>query len=373
MSNNVWTNEFNPFNSWKLLCWYDHMQAIASGQFMPPVNIALDVIQGSKDRKLCGGLRCNFCMSDLEDKSEEARIPRDLLFGMPRFFKEWGTPSLCLAGHHSDTLAYNHEDLIEFLRLSNKNGIEIGFVSNGKLLTEYIIPDIVRNCKWTGFSINAGTPKTYMKITGSVLDTFNRTMDSISRMTDYCKEFRLNHPICFKFLITDDNYMEILDAVRVARNIGCRYIQIRPCELPEFRSDKIDTRLVDDQLHEALSYEIPGKFEVFGIREKFTANFKKKLPYKCVASPLGSTWKANGDIVICPDRRWSAHLPDMVMGNFITEGLEAIRRKWGGPEHLRMIKAANADMSNCIRCTSYQWNEIYRNTVESDPLDVKLI
>jgi hypothetical protein len=183
----------------------------------------------------------------------------------------------------------------------------------------------------------------------------------------------LPHTTGYKFLITDENHLEIIDAIKMAKEIGCRQIQIRPCELPEERSNKIDVKAVEEQITEGLSLEVPGEFEVFGIREKFTKDFKKKQPARCIASPLGSTWLADGNIVICPDRRWSAHQPNMVLGNFITEGLEAIRRKWGGTEHKAMIAEANKNLTSCIRCTAFSWHALYENFIASDPTNKRLI
>lgn len=371
MTQNIWTNEFNPFNKYKVLCWHPRMQRIQTGDFAAPVNIALDIVQGTGTRKKCAGLQCNFCMSDLEDRGEEARVPREILFDIPRFYREWGVLSVCLAGHHSDPLAYNHDDLCHFLRLMYKNDVEVGLVSNGVLLNEFLIQDITRNCKWSGFSVNAGTSKTFYEQTGK--DAFNKIVTNISYMTKYVRDHKLNHPVGYKFLITDSNHTEILEAIEVAKEIGCRQIQIRPCELPEERIAKIDVKAVEEQIMEGLQHEIPGVFEVFGIREKFTPTFRKKPPKRCIATPLGSTWKADGDIVICPDRRWSAHRPNMVLGNFIQEGLESIRRKWGGPEHLAMIRTANEHLGECIRCTSLMWHNLYENTVAEDPMDIRLI
>ena len=373
MNTNIWTNDINPFQKFKLLCWYDRLKAIKTGNFMAPVNIALDLVQGTKEKKICGGLKCNFCMSDLEDVGKTSYMPKDILFKIPEFYRQWGVKSICLAGHNSDPLMYNHEDFIKFIRLLYKNDVESGINTNGKLLTEPLIQDISRNCKWTGFSINAGKPDTYAKITETSPEVFFKTIGNIAQLTDYCKRFKINHPTCYKYLITDENYTEIIDAIKLAKKIGCRQIQIRPCELPKERRDKINVKVVEEQIREGLEEEVPGVFEVFGIREKFTAEFNKITPKRCVATPLGSTWKADGDIVICPDRRWSAHKPGMIMGNFIKEGLEAIRRKWGGPEHLLMIEEANKHIGECIRCTSYQWHNLYENTVENDPMDLRLI
>jgi len=265
---------------------------------------------------------------------------------------------------------YNHKYLSLFLTECKKYGIEVGIVSNGRFYTDEMSDVVVSTCKWSGWSINCGSQETYQKITGMDSEDFFRVIMKMKRMADHGSK----HNVGYKFLITDENYSEILNAIQLASWVGARHFQIRPCELPPERSSLIDIEVVESQIREGIDkYERPGEFEIFGIREKFTSNFMKKPPKRCIASPLGSTWKADGSVVICPDRRWSWNKPDMVMGNFITDGLESIREKWGGSEHIKMIDAANESLSDCIRCTAYSWHEIYENVVEKDNMDVSLI
>lgn len=374
MNTNIWQNPYNPFNKYKILCWYERMKGIKTGNFAPPVNIALDIIQGSNKEKQCGKFNCNFCMSNLDDKSKVDYIPRDLLLTIPQFYNEWGVKSVCIAGHNSDPCIYNHKDLIDFLRLCKQWNIEVGFVSNGAYYTDTLLEEIARTCKWSGWSINAGSARDHANITNTKDEKiFERILDNMRKMSEYIKEKRLNHAIGYKFLVTEDNYTHILDAIRLAKLNGARHFQVRPCELPIARTKKIDIKSVREQIEEGLVFEEKNEFEIFGIMEKFTPEFTKKTPRRCIASPLGSTWKANGEIVICPDRRWSAHLPHMTLGNFRTEGLEAIKRKWGGMEHKNMIYVANGDIENCLRCTSFSWHELYEHVIEKDDMDVSLI
>jgi pyruvate-formate lyase-activating enzyme len=366
---NIWTNEFNPFQKWKFLAWYDRLLSIKNGQFQAPVNIALDLIQGTSINKACGKFKCNFCMSDLSENGEKsAQIPYDTTLSLPKFFADWGVKSLCLAGHHSDTTLYNHEVIIEFLMRCKKHGIQVGFVTNGAYLSNSLIRALVDTCEWTGFSMNAGTKEAHKIITST--DTWDKIIDNIKVMYSYQCETNSKHKIGYKYLITDDNYTEILEGVKLASFIGVRHFQLRPAELSEMRARKIDINIVEKQMKAALTYQ-HNKFEVFGIREKFTPEFTKKTPSRCIASPLGSTWMADGTVVVCPDRRWTAN--KFNLGNFLIEGVEAIRDKWGGPEHQKMIKDINDDIHNCIRCTAFSWHEIYENAIEEDGLNITLI
>ena len=233
--------------------------------------------------------------------------------------------------------------------------------------------DLARACNWVGFSINAGTAAEHEKITGSKPGTFDKIISNIVFMADYCREYEINCDLGYKYLITDDNYKNILTGIQLAAKIGIRHFQIRPADLPIDRAKAINKQDVEKQIIEGLHYERKNEFEVFGIREKFKYDYTKRIPWRCIASPLGSTWMATGAIVICPDRRFSRNKAGMSLGNFITEGLEAIRRKWGGPEHKRMIEEANKDIKNCARCTSIGWHDLYRETIIKDSFDITLI
>jgi len=372
-NDNIWSNPYNPFQKFKILAWYDRMKSIQKGEYQAPVNIALDICQGTKDHKLCGGFNCNFCMSNLEDVGKISYIPEKILLEIPKFYSEWGVKSICLAGNNSDPLMYKHSTLIKFLELCKKWNVEVGFVSNGAFYTQKLLEVVAETCKWSGWSVNASTAKTHSILTGMPEKTFHKIISNIEKMHDYIEKKNLNHDIGYKYLITNENYNEIFVGVKLASSIGVRHFQIRPCELPEWRRKKINVKVVERQIKKALKLERPGEFEVFGIREKFKVDFSKKPPKRCIASPLGSTWKADGDIVICPDRRWSAHQPDMTLGNFIKDGLPAIIKKWNGIEHKKMIAAANKHINECIRCTSYSWHEIYEECVAKDSLDITLI
>ena len=53
-SENIWNNKYSPFQSFKVLAWYERMKKIKIGNFASPVNVALDVNQGTAKKKRCG-------------------------------------------------------------------------------------------------------------------------------------------------------------------------------------------------------------------------------------------------------------------------------------------------------------------------------
>jgi pyruvate-formate lyase-activating enzyme len=369
---NIWSSYYNPFQDFKMLAWYDHFKAIKTGHFLPPVNVALDINSGTSKIKLCGpNFRCKMCMSDIIDDETPHVLDREILFSIPQFFNEWGVKSICLGGDSSDWTTYNQDDSIKFLRLCKQYNIQVGVVSNGAWYGEDLIEETARNCEWSGWSVNSYSAENHKVITGS--ETWEKVIGNMTKMAAYAKKKHFDHTTCYKFLIMPENFEHIYEAVQVAKDAGCRHVQIRPTELPVEEALKIIPEVVEQQMRKSLELEVPGQFEVFGIREKFNRDFTKITMERCIATPLGSTWLADGSIVLCPDRRWSAHKPGYSWCNYVKEGLEAVRRKWGGPEHLEAIRLVNEDIHNCIRCSSIKFHDIYENTVASDPMNITLI
>lgn len=374
---NIFSKEYNPFNKYKVLCHYDRMVEIDKWYkgittICPaPVNIALDFIYSTDDKKICGGFKCSMCMSDRDvKKSETKRIPKEKLLALPNFFRGWGVKSLCLAGHNSDPSLYHVPTQIEFLRRCKENNIEIGYVSNGAYLVKELMETLCFTPKWTGFSVNAGNALSHKLITGT--DTYDKVMFNMNYMSEYIKSNKCAHTVGYKFLILPENYDTILEGVKNAIIAGANLFQLRPADMSNEDIKKIDIKIVEEQMQEAL-VKYSDKIEFYGIKEKFNTDLTKRLPKRCIASPLGSTWMGNGEIVLCPDTRWKHEKEGFVLGNFIEEDFISIINKWNGEEHRQMINNYNKDIHNCMRCTSVHFHELYENVITKDNLDLNLI
>jgi MoaA/NifB/PqqE/SkfB family radical SAM enzyme len=365
-----WINEFNPFNSMKGLRWGDHLEQArrwidaGGGELLPPVVVNLDVAGG----------RCNFncphCHHSymIQDFNKKLTIvPKDILMQIPKFLHEWGVKASCIVGTTSDATLNPY--LPELLKDMHNWNIDVGLVSNGYKFNERLINHTAFYTKFVGFSIDAGTSETFAKVKGVDGNKFNKVVKNLENIAKIVDDNGLRKDVGYKFLILPKNYLDLAKAAKIAKDIGCSYMQIRPAQLPDSERIKIDIDKANELITEAQKLN-DENFQVVGVRHKFSPELSKIVPEKCYMTPLTSTWTADGDIWPCVDRR---HYKGDSLGNYIKDGLNKVKEMWGSSEHWKIINHINGTLNQCIRCSNYGYNKLFKVVSEEDPMDVRLI
>lgn len=351
-----WSSNYNPFNSWKVLAWPDHIRGILDDNFLPPVVVNWDLVLGCN-------YKCPHCIWIKRRALPPTKVPIEFIKSVPKFLHDWGVKGVCIAGESGDPSL--HPDLGTALRLLHHWNIEVGYVSNGFILD---IESVAHYSKFAGFSMDAGDPISYSKVKGVSGKNFYKVVDNIKNLADYASKHNLPVEIGYKFLILPDSYQSIYAGAKIAKEIGVRDFQIRPAELPESEIARIDLKKLEEQLEKA--HELSDEnFRVFSVRHKFDGLYKKPQKH-CWATPLTSTWTATGDIVLCVDRR-DDNLN--ILCNYIKEGLTPVRELWGKWQHRELIRQLNNDLHNCKRCTNGGYNELIQKVFVEDSMDYRMI
>jgi wyosine [tRNA(Phe)-imidazoG37] synthetase (radical SAM superfamily) len=349
------------------------MEAIVNEQYLPPVVFNLDVSGRCQFR--C--VHCHHRRKQVHDK-QLPDLPKRLADTLPYFLRHWHVNgsyvlACCIVGSQGDALLYAH--LPKLLKELYFAGIEIGLVTNGFGFTDELIDYAVHYTKFIGFSMDAGTPDTYKSIKNSPPHAWVEVCESIARVTEKLDDLRLRNDVGWKILVLPQNQHEIYKSCAVAKSLGCRYVQIRPADLPAGEVAKISIGAVEEQIERAIDeLEEPGTFEIVGIRHKFSPEYKKVLPQYCHMTPLTVTITSDGKAYACVDRRCdkSIMLVDCSIGGWA--GLKSV---WGSPHHVRIVhKVINRDGEGpaCdIRCSNYGYDRYFRNYIIDDNVDWKLI
>ena len=317
---------------------------------------------------------CNFncphCHHNYIEKSFNKKlklVPKEMLLQIPKFLHEWGVKASCVIGTSSD--ATLHPNLPELLKNMHNWNIDLGLVSNGYKFDERLINHTAFYTKFVGFSIDAATPETFTKVKGVDGSKFNRVIKNLESIAKVVDNNKLRKDVGYKYLILPENYNEIFEAAKIAKDIGCSYMQIRPAHLPEEERQKIDIDKTNESIYKAQELN-DNDFQVVGVKHKFTSNFEKITPKKCYMTPLTSTWTADGDVWPCVDRR---HYQGDKMCNYLNDGLQKVKEVWGSSKHWNIIKHVNNTLKDCIRCSNYGYNKLFKVVSEEDPMDVRLI
>jgi wyosine [tRNA(Phe)-imidazoG37] synthetase (radical SAM superfamily) len=325
--------------------------------------------------------RCPHChhrakqIKDRSLPSLDARLARTF----PRFLETWTKDGArprgcCIVGSQGDALLYPR--LSELLKELHFSGVQVGLVSNGYAYDDALLDAAAHYCKFVGFSMDAGTKETYDKVHNPPSDAWARVTENIGKLTMKMGRLGLRNDVGFKFLILPQSYHTLYEACRLAKDLGVRYTQIRPADLPEAARSKIDVEEVNAQIARAMAdFNEPGTYEIVGVRHKFTPDFKRVLPNYCWLTALTVTITSDGKAWPCVDRRWDE--PTLLADCGSGAGWSALRDAWGSARHIKIVHDI-INRGGCgpgcqIRCSNYGYDVIFRRIFLEDAMDRVMI
>jgi MoaA/NifB/PqqE/SkfB family radical SAM enzyme len=109
-----------------------------------------------------------------------------------------------------------HKDHIEIIGHAQSIGLQTGLVTNGVLLRDN---PVFRNLDWLRISLDAGTPESYQQIRAS--KAWPKVMDNLRLIGSFSKPY-----VGVGFVVTRENYREILLACQIVKDAGIPYIRI---------------------------------------------------------------------------------------------------------------------------------------------------
>ncbi len=357
-----WTNQWNPFNSAKVLLHREQFEACAEQNFLPPVTVATD------PSNKCN-FNCIWCNAFEIMQKDQINLSGDHLIKLADFYAEWGVKSTCVAGGGEPFMNPSTGKML--LRLK-ENGVGCASVTNGSLLTDELIEIIAATSRWAGISIDAGTNLTYMKIKGITSNKiFDKVLNNIAKLTKRIRNTGSECEVGYKFLLHPLNAREIFRAAKLAKMLGVHDFQIRPVGWDNVMKTQNEDNInfteilgeIDRQINQAMCLE-DKNFFVYGIRHKFQPNFQRKVNFKrCWASPIATlVFGADGNCHLCLDMRGRK---EMILCSHYPNPNE-ILKYWNSDRHKKILQ--NIDPNKCPRCTIGPYNEIVEQVIIEDKM-----
>jgi len=367
-------SKYNSFNSYKGLIWYNtHYVPIAEWlkgerqQLPSPIELSLDPTH--KCNFKCG--HCNaqryLVLNPDEVPADRKRMTREHLRNLVDFCADWGVRAVCIGGGGEPLMNRNAWDLPSYIA---SKGMKSSFATNGSLINEHVAKEMM-NCRWVGVSVDSAKRETFEKVHG--VDYFDKVVENLRMLVEMKKETGSKIDISYKFLIRPDNWHEVYDACKLAKEIGVRDFHARPADLQ--RKDfeqamKLNYNIEEIQklFQEARKLEDGNNFRVFTIMHKYNSDFTVKHSFKkCSSSSLMLQACSDGNVYVCADHRVEnrfklcSHIPDP----------KEILNFWGSDEHRKLLQSIEVD-KECGRCTygeyARQIEELAIESKEEDPM-----
>ena len=211
----------SPF---KILAHGELLRRFLSGEAIRPVHMRIGIMGACN-------MRCNFCNfhSPNEEQfydlfSYKDSIATDKAISLLTEFAASDGRAVTFCGSGECTI---HPGYVDIARTAHASGLRVGLITNGARLH---VPELARCIEqthtWVRVGMNAGTAKTFAAITHHREETFHALLGSIRGLRENAKDpdFRIG----LNYVITRENYREIVAGARAARESGAHYVRFEP-------------------------------------------------------------------------------------------------------------------------------------------------
>lgn len=383
---NEWQPEkkWNPFNSYKLLAHVYRWRLIKRGQRIPqPGLVTVDPIN------TCN-LTCVWCNSSVVLKERNQFISKDTLINMAEFLATWqgnsqweaGVEAVCIAGGGEPLL---HPETGHFIEACVSRGIEVGVVTNGTKIDQFIEP--LSLCTWVGISVDAGSSSTFIKLKNK--NRFDKICNNIEMLSEYINNNpcqlstdRPGYGISYKYLLYNSNIHEIQTAAAIAKKIGCKNFHLRPAGVSWDKLGVRNEKIFNPTVRQTLSNELTktreledNYFNIYGITHKFDSELNAANYFNschaifmtAVFMPPRYNKNEKFCLGLCCDRRGDNRLEAPVLINDFNQ----VSDFWGSKHHWQIHDSIN--LNECPRCTYQPHNQIFEHVIEKDSMTYKFI
>jgi len=256
------------YSDFKVAHHQDKLEQLKKNEYITPVFVQWDLTNRCN-------LACKFCfyrIYPLSDFIKDHEMSERTVYRVLKEIKEIGIKAIEWTGGGEPILHPAHKRIFA---KAKKMGFEQSLVTNGTLL-DMVDIYIIRDFEWVRFSVDSSTPETYKNIKG--VDFFDTVIKNMKKLIDVKSE---NNIVGFSFIVTPDNYKEILTATHLAKDIGCNNIRFSLAMTP--RGNELFDNIWNDITAEIelAKNEETKEFKVFAFSNRIYQLSKDVLSDAC--------------------------------------------------------------------------------------------
>ena len=301
----------------KVLHHLDTIMEYFEKKNVDPINIEIDPSNACNHS-------CPFCISGHIHLSKykgtqffnRQMMSKDLLLGFAKDISKTNTKSISFTGGGEPTMNPHLKETINYIK--KHSNIEMGMFSNGSMLSRFdLYETIVNSLKWIRISLDSGIAENYdkLRVTNSN-NNFEVVINNIKKLISYKKKLNSKITIGVGFVVSKDNYNEILDFAKLFKDMDVDYCQYKPeviqveRNLSKDKKEQIPAEFWANKVIKLLnqSSEILGnKFQCNSYKLKDLIVHKNKKygrEYKqCLGSQFQPCIGADGEVYVCTSHR----------------------------------------------------------------------
>jgi MoaA/NifB/PqqE/SkfB family radical SAM enzyme len=201
------------------LAWHkERVNAWLSGERIAPITIDCALTRRCT-------YKCIYCYGMLQ-ANDEKRMTRDIIF---RFLDDAAEIGVKAVSFVSDGESTCSPHLYEAILRGKENGLDMALGTNGYLLKDERLSDILPALTYLRFNISAGERDRYAQIHGCSPKCYDKVIETIKRSVSIKKNAGLNVTIGVQMVLLPQFADQIMPLAYLGKKLGVDYFVIKHC------------------------------------------------------------------------------------------------------------------------------------------------
>ncbi len=338
------------------LAWHkDRVEAWLRGERIAPITVDMALTRA------CNA-RCTFCYAMLQD-NELAELNNDITRQTPEIIKnflddaaEIGVKGVSFVSDGESTV---HPYVYDAILRGKANGLDMALATNGFLLKDERLPEILPALTYLRFNISAGEPARYAEIMGMPEKHFQKVINTIAKAVQIKKENSLNVTIGMQMVFMPQFRDQLIPLAELGKKLGVDYLVIKHCSDDEMGSLGVDYREYEDTIPDIKAAEAVST-DAYKVIPKWSKILSdgKRLYQKCYGPPFLLQFSGSGLVAPCGmlfnPRYKQFHIGDITKQRF--KDIWKSERYWEVMNYLRSEKFNAQKMCGAL-CLQHKSNE----------------
>lgn len=201
------------------IAWYqDRLEAWKRGERFAPITIDMSLTRACN-------FNCVYCYSKLQENVGK-KITSEVMYRFLNDCAEIGVKGISFVSDGESTLSPAYVDSIKY---GHSKGISMASGTNGYVLTEDILQEILPCLTYLRFNISAGEPKSFSRIMGVPEQYFYRVKENIKKAVEKKRKRNLSVTIGIQMVLMPEFADQILPFALLGKEIRTDYAIIKHC------------------------------------------------------------------------------------------------------------------------------------------------
>ncbi len=181
---------------------------------------------------------CQFCYYAVPENRTKSIIPTASLIP---FFKDAVSVGVKAIGILGDGEPTMHPDFHEIIPAGHAAGLDMAVATNGVLLKQEKLPELLSALKWIRFTLSSATGENYRIMMDRKEKIFDRVIENIRAAIEVKKANKLNVTIGIQMVLTNDCSSQIVPLAKLGKELDVDYFVIKRTSEREGTPHGLDT------------------------------------------------------------------------------------------------------------------------------------